>query len=60
MIEIGWGELAGFSGLFLALLGLAYKLGVTVNQVNTNTRNIKSIWAKIDDIHLFVKNGGRR
>ena len=60
MITLSWGTVVGFV-TFTVLIGpgLIY-VGRMSRQVETNTHNISKIFSKIDKIHEFVKNGGKR
>lgn len=60
MITISWATLVGFFGL-VALVGpVGVYVGRMSKQVDHNTGAIEKLDGKIDVIHEYVKNGGRR
>ena len=60
MIEISWGMLAVLVALVSGIGPGFYFIGRMSKQVDVNTRNIGTIFGKLDAIHEYVKNGGKR
>ena len=57
MIQVSWTTMAAFLALIVMVGPGFYWIGRVSKQVDVNTENITVIYAKLDDIHDFVKNG---
>lgn len=57
MIEITWGTFAAIASFTVVVAPGFYWMGRTAKQVDVNTRAISQIFKKIDEIHLYIKNG---
>jgi len=60
VIEISWGTIAAFIALIACAGPGFYFVGRMSKQVEQNSSSIKRLFLKLDVIHEFVINGGRK
>lgn len=65
MVQLSWGTVVSFA-TFVVIAGPGFywlgrtsmKVDVNTDHIAVNTKDIRAIFSKIEDIHRFVKNGG--
>jgi len=57
MNALPWQTFASIAAIVGIVASGFYRLGSVSRQVNRNERDIGTIYKKLDDIYLYVKNG---